>query len=266
MTTHAANVESEFELATRPGLDKLLNQSPNTKITYVDASPHVITTFENFDEEEWLGVTPEHLNPQIITRWSAARDAMQLNQLDKGKKTVVLYAIDKPRVCMKDGHYCVYFLDSIVNMVRGGYNRSGYDNIQTEFFYWSPEMPHLVVKQAHMIKTWFENHPRLQMVLNWPNLDFAKRSTYEIVTRSIIYPEWDMSTYQCLKPTSCVWSEWDYWFFEKHKESRAYHHWTKGIDNIQHRIDKKYLAYNFQGRFEGFVGMINGHFVLDKVD
>lgn len=260
----AENVEAEFDLATRPGLDRLIAASPTTKITYIDVSKHIVDAFNQIDGEEWLQTTPEHLNPQLITRWSLARDKSQLLQLDQGKKTVSVFAIDKPRICIKDGRYCLYFLDLIINMVRGGRNRPGYDNAQVELFYWTPELPEIVIKQAHMIMNWFKSHPKLESILAWPNHDFSKRTALEILTRSIIYPEWNMNTFQCNKPTSAVWSEWDSWFFSQYRETNSFHQWLKGVNFVQSNIDKKYLNYNFHGRFEGFVGMINGHFALDS--
>lgn len=261
-TTDAANVEAEFELTTRPGLDRILAASPTTKISYVDISDHTVDLYNQFDGEEWLKTTAEHLHPQYVTRWAGTRDRDQLVQLDSGRRTAVLFGVDKPKVCIKDGRYCVYFVDIVANSFRGGWNRPEYDNLTYEFFYWTPDLPAIVIKQAHLIKQWFQSNPRLQPLLTWPNHDYAKRTAYELIIRSIIYPEWNLGTFQVNKSTSAVWSEWDAWFFQQYRDTQAWQTWMAGIDYVQSHIDKKYLAYNFQGRFDGFVGMINGHFDL----
>lgn len=266
MTTDPNNVEAEYDLTTRPGIDRILSASPSTKITYVDISDHTVDLYNRFDGEEWLQTTAEHLHPQYVTRWAGTRDRDQLVQLDTGRRTAILFGVDKPKVCIKDGRYCVYFVDIVANSFRGGWNRSEYDNLHYEFFYWTPDLPDIVIKQAHLIKQWFESHPRLKPLLAWPNHDYAKRTAYELIVRSIIYPEWDLGTFQVNKSTSAVWSEWDSWFFQQYRDSKAMATWLAGLDHIQKNVDKKYLAYNFQDRFEGFVGMINGHFCLDKLD
>lgn len=260
--TDAANVEAEFDLTTRPGLDRILAASPTTKISYVDISDHTVDLYNQFDGEEWLKTTAEHLHPQYVTRWAGTRDRDQLVQLDSGRRTAVLFGVDKPKVCIKDGRYCLYFVDIVANSFRGGWNRPEYDNLTYEFFYWTPDLPAIVIKQAHLIKRWFQSNPRLQPLLTWPNHDYAKRTAYELIIRSIIYPEWNLGTFQVNKSTSSVWSEWDAWFFQQYRDTQAWQTWMAGVDYVQSHIDKKYLAYNFQGRFDGFVGMINGHFDL----
>lgn len=257
------NIEAEYDLTTRPGLDRIKAASPQTKIVYVDISDAVIQQFDRFDGEEWLTTTPEFLHPQYVTRWEATRDRDQLLQLDRGQRTVILFGVDKPRVCIRDGRYCVYFLDIIANSFRGGWNRPEYTNLDYEFFYWSPDMPAIIVKQAHMIRQWFEHNPKLRPLLVWPNLDYIKRQAYEVIVRSIIYPAWDIARFQCAKVTSTVWSEWDHWFFTSQQSTTVYESWLKGLTAVQNRVDRRFLNYDLQGRFDGFVGMINGHFYLE---
>lgn len=257
-----ANIEAEYDLTTKPGLDRIRLASPRTKITYVDISESTLQQFDRLDGAEWLNTTAEHLHPQYVTRWAGTRDRDQLVQLDRGGRTVILFGVDKPKVCIKDGRYCTYFVDVVVNSFRGGWNRPEYTNLDYVFFYWTPDFPEIVIKQSHLIKDWFERNPALKPILAWPNHDYNKRQAYEIIARSIIYPEWDLGVFQCNKTTSSVWSEWDNWFFDQYKNSPIYAAWFEGIEHVQKTIDRRFLAYNFDGRFEGFTGMINGHFYL----
>lgn len=260
----ARNIEAEFELATRPGLNRIIDASPNTKITYLDVSDATVNNFKALDGEEWLGVTVEHLHPQFVTRWSSTREHNQLKQLDRGLKTAVLFGVDKPRICIKDNRYHLYFIDIIANSFKGAYNRPEYDNFEHVFFFWTPDMPEIIIKQAHMIMKWFELNPQFKPILDWPSNSYGKRQTYEIITRGIVYPEWDLSTFQCVKTTSTVYSEWDDWFFKEFQGTSVYDNWFKGISYVEKNIDKKYLKYDFNNRFDGFVGMVNGFFSLEK--
>ena len=185
----ARNIEAEFDLTARDGLNWIKNVSPGTKITYLDISDAVVEHFNQFDGAEWLRNTVEHLNPQIVTRWSSTREYTQLQQLDKGQKTAVVFGVDKPRVCIKDNRYHAYFLDVVINSFHGPFNNSDYTNLTTEFFYWAPNFPEIVIKQAHLIRRWFEANPALKFILEWPNSGWNRRQAYEIITRSIVYPE-----------------------------------------------------------------------------
>jgi hypothetical protein len=218
------------------------------------------------DGEEWLKNTVEHLHPQYVTRWSMTRDKNQLITMDRGLRTAILFGVDKPKVCIKNGQYHTYFVDIVANSFRGGFNRPEYDNMDYVFFYWTPDMPEIIVKQSHMIRRWFELNPQLKPILQWPNSDYTKRQAYEIIVRSIIYPEWNLNTFQCAKTTSTVYSEWDDWFFKEFRGTSTYDSWFKGIAHVEKHVDKKYLKYDFDNRFDGFVGMINGFFALGNTD
>lgn len=260
------NIEAEFDLTTRQGLENIRNRSPKTKISYYDVSSATLDCFNRYDGEEWLTTTTEHLNPHYVTRWCATREKQQLLTLDKGHKVAVVSGIDKPRISIKDGRYCVTFIDTIVNNNQGGYNNSDYNNWDTVFFFWDPDLPEIVVKQAHLIKKWFNSNPALKPLLLWPNHDFIKRQAYEVISRAIIYPQWNLSTFQCQKTKSAVWCDWDDWFFTGFKNTAVYSAWYKGIEYVEKNVDKKYLKYTFDNKFDGFVGMINGHFYLESAD
>jgi hypothetical protein len=63
-----------------------------------------------------------------------------------------------------------------------------------------------------------------------------------------------------------VYSEWDDWFFKEFRGTSTYDSWFKGIAHVEKHVDKKYLKYDFDNRFDGFVGMINGFFALGNTD
>lgn len=262
--TNPKNIEAEFDLTTRQGLEQIKNRSPQTKITYYDVSQATLDHYRLYNGEEWLKTTTEHLNPHYVVRWSNTRERTQLLTLDRGQRTAVVAGVDKPRLCIKDNRYAVYFLDTLVNNCQGGYNNNDYDNIDLVLFYWDPDLPEIVVKQAHMIMRWFEQNPALKPIIQWPSHSYTSRQTYEVISRSVIYPQWPLNSFQCQKPGSTVWCDWDNWFFEGFRDSVEYQCWHKGLEYIERNVDKKYLKFDFENRFDGFVGMINGHFYLQN--
>jgi hypothetical protein len=265
VSTDARNVEAEFSRTVVPGINRIIQRSPNTKITYRDISKSVLDIYDQADGESWLDLTCEHLNPGFITRWSGTLESDQLITLDKGFQSVIVNGTDKPKICIKDDKkYYLYLLDIFVNQGRGATNLPEYDNINYECFYWSPDLPEILVKQGHLIRRWFEQNPILKHLLQWPNSNQTNRTTYEKIIRSIIYPQYDFNTFQVDKVSSTVTCEWDYWFFKNHTNTRAHHNWQQGINWVEQNIDKKFLRYDFVGKFEGFGGFIQGHFPLQK--
>jgi len=261
--TDARNNEAEFELTAKPGLEWIKSVSPNTKITYHDISVHIVDILDKFDGEEWVGQVTEHLNPQNLGRYSGIKFRDQRLLLDKGFRTAMVYGADKPKVCIKDDKYCVYFVDVITNNFKAVSINHDYDNMVPEYFFWSPDLPVIVVKQAHVIKKWFEFNSALKPVLAWPNHNWSHRNTYETILRPLIYPNWDYRRFQVNKPSSTIYCEIDNWFFKYFKDSRQYHTWQQGVNFVESNIDKKYLNYTFNKKFNGLVGMINGHFFLE---
>lgn len=261
--TDARNIEAEFDLTTKPGLEAIKNASPTTKITYLDISDAVVEKFTQFDGEEWLSATNEHLHPQFVTRYCATREKDQLTNLDKGLKTAVVFGTDKPRITIKDGKYYVYFIDTIVNSHKAPSNRPEYTNLDHVLFYWSAECPDIVIKQAHMIRRWFDSNPALKPLIAWPNHDYSKRQAYEYIARSIVYPGWDIGKFQCVKTSNSVYSEWDNWFFQEFKGTTLYQNWHKGVQYVETHVDKKFLNYTIDNEFNGFIGFINGHFCIN---
>jgi hypothetical protein len=261
--TDVRNLEAEFDLTTNPGLDRIRQRSPHTKISYRDICDSVLDVFNRADGESWLTLTSEHLNPGYMSRWTATGDRSQLIMLDRGLNTVMVSGIDKPKICIRDdGGYYLYFVDILVNNGRGSVNLPEYDNINYELFYWTPDMPEISIKQAHLVRRWFENNPMLKYLLTWPNTSHANRTTYEKIIKSIIYARYDSNTFQVDKPTSTVTCEWDDWFFREHKNTLAFHTWKQGIDWVEQNIDRRFLTYDFSGKFEGFGGFIQGPFAL----
>lgn len=261
--TDPRNIEAEFELTVRPGLEWIRNVSPKTKITYQDVSNDILEYLTKYDGEEWLGQITEHLNPQNLGRFSAPKTLHQRLLLDRGKKTALIYGADKPKICIKDGKYCVYFVDVLANNFKGVSINHDYNNMTPEFFFWTPDLPEIVVKQAHILRKWFNANPALKSILTWPNFSWTHRTTYETIVRSIIYPRWNLSRFQVDKPHFVVYSEWDNWFFKHFSDSYVYWNWKKGVDHVLSNVDSKYLSYTFDKTFNGFVGMINGHFCLE---
>ena len=244
----AANEFSEFEYAALPLLKWLQSVSPKTKITVHDFSLDVINDNLTWDENfiHWCG---DYVTPGCVVRYTHASQKESLNLFDKGKKVGILFGTDKPKVFVRDGKMYVMFVDRAVHSAIPASVNNGYTNTEVELFYWHPHAMAMVAKQCHMIKRWFEHsqNQRLQYMLDFEWLrNPHNRTAYEALVKGIVYPDYDLSTFQCNKPTRSTYQEWDYWMGD-FKDTQGYKTFMRGMAHLYSNVSTEFLASNTTG-------------------
>lgn len=247
------NTLSEFKYAALPLLNWLKTQAPKTKITIYDYSVDMLTT--KYDEG-WVLHTKDYFQPGHAFKHNpiAAKEHKEL--ADSGKSICVLYGVDKPKVCIKDKKWYMYFIDVIANHCVG--TVGDYTNITNEYFFWTPDLPEMVLKQAHVVVNWFNlpQNQHLQYLCRWPNYSYTQRSAYEHIVKPLIYPDYDPTTFQTNKPSNSFYNEMDYWFYTNLKDTEQYQTWKAGLHFLVDKIDPKFFNYEI-GEPVGFVGFLS---------
>lgn len=243
----ASNEHSEFEYAAKPLLEWLKKVSPRTKITVHDFSLDVLNDNLTWDENfiHWCG---DYVTPGCVVRYTHASLKDSLNLFDKGKRVGMLFGTDKPRFFIKDQQLYLRFMDRVVHSATPSAVNNGYDNTEVELFYWAPtpSATALVAKQCHMIRDWF-NHPmnhRMRFMLdnNWL-ANPSNRTVFESMCKTIIYPDYDASTFQVNKPARSVYQEWDYWMGD-FTNTQGYKTFMRGMMHLYKNIDASFLKFN----------------------
>jgi len=236
------NTLSEWEFAAKPLLEWIATNYPSVKITVHDYTENLIREADEKDES-WIYRTRHYLQPGHINKY-------QTNGLDEHKRLAernlricVLWGVDKPKVTIKDGKFFFYFVDGQASHSDQAIGE--HTNITNEFFYWSPDACKLLAKQVHTIKNWFEQpaHNNMQNVLHWPNSNFSGRTIYEQIVKAVIYPEYDLSTFQTNKPTNNIWNEMDFWFHHNFAGTKPYQVWESGIDYLLKNLNKEFVEH-----------------------
>jgi hypothetical protein len=256
------NTLSEFKYAALPVLNWLKTRAPRTKITIYDYSVDMLTT--SYDEG-WVLNTKDYFQPGHAFKHNpiAAKEHKEL--ADSGKNICVLYGVDKPKVCIKDKKWYMYFIDVIANHSVG--TVGDYTNLTNEYFFWTPDLPELVLKQAHIVINWF-NLPQnqyLQYLCRWPNYSYTQRSAYEHIVKPLIYPHYDPTTFQTNKPSNSFYNEMDYWFYTNLKDTDQYRIWKAGLRFLVDKIDPKFFNYEM-GEPVGFVGFLSPFHYLGEAE
>jgi hypothetical protein len=256
--TKPENTLSEWRYAAQPFLQWIATHSPRTKITVHDYSENMLNS--NHDES-WVLRTKDYFQPGHAFKHTV--DAVHSHKLtlDQGKRVCMLWGVDKPKVCIKDGKWYLYFMDIQANNANPEVGQ--WDNVTNEYFYWSPDLPELLCKQAHIIRRWFDHSANqyLQHLARWPNHSFAQRTTFEHIVKPLIYPDYDPTTFQTSKPTNSFYNEMDHWFYTNFQHTHTYKVWQAGLEYLVSNIDTKFFNKEM-GRPVGFVGFISPFYYL----
>jgi len=248
------NTLAESEFAAKPLLNWVSTNYPNVKITIHDYSADMLNNEDQ--DESWVNSSREFLQPGHATKFPNYQTIEQLRTANTGKSICVLYGIDKPKMCIRDGEWYLYFMDFQANYANPDVGE--YDNITNEYFYWTPDFPEICLKQAHIIRNWFNmpENRHLQFLTRWPNHSVSQRTAYESLIKPLIYFDYDPLTFQVSKPGNNFYSGMDYWFYKNYKDHKLYHVWQAGISFVEKNIDPKFFNKEFD-KAVGFVGFLS---------
>jgi hypothetical protein len=260
---HAENTLSEREFAAEPLLRWIRTNYPKVKVTVQDYAENLFTGDYLNKDESWVFNTREYFQPAHGIKHNNFNTREHRLLADSGKKICALYGVDKPKISLLDGSWYASFIDLQAN--HGAPIVEDYTNITTELFYWSPDLPELSVKQAHLVKNWFDipHNINLRHLVRWPNHGIAQRSAYEQIIKPIIYPDYDPETWQTTKPTNNFYNEMDHWFHANLKGTSLYNTWEAGIEFLKNKIDHKYLVHEC-GKPVGLIGFVSPLYYLGK--
>ena len=258
----AENTLSEWHFAAKPILQKLAISHPTIKITMHDFSQNIL---DYKGDESWVENARDYLHPEHTFKHDPLGLDGHKQLAESGKSICILYGIDKPKICIRDGRWYLYFLDIQANHSQP--TTGPYTNLTTEYFYWQADIPELIIKQAHTIRNWFmtPHAKHLQFLMRWPNHSPAQRNAYEQIARPLIYEDYDPTTWQTMKSTNNFYSEMGWWFFKNFSETRFYEVWKAGVAHMVDKIDPKFFTYEM-GRPVGFVGFMDTFYDLGPTD
>ena len=258
--TKPENTLSEWKYAAQPLLQWIATHAPKTKITMQDYSQDMLNS--NHDES-WVFRTKDYFQPGHAFKHTADAVDSHKQTLDQGKRVCMLWGVDKPKVCIKDSKWYLYFMDVQANNANPEVGQ--WSNVTNEYFYWTPDLPELLCKQAHIIRKWFDlpSNTYLQHLARWPNYSFAQRTTFEHIVKPLLYPDYDPATFQTSKPTNSFYNEMDYWFYTNFQDTHVYRVWQAGLQHLVNNIDTKYFNKEL-GKPVGFVSFISPFYYLGE--
>lgn len=239
--TSNLNYYSEVEYAAVAHLKKYKNSlHPNTKISINDFSK---TGLELLNKEDWFDSSPLCLSVSIsgILRQIAQEyDGYHLKLQEKDKSIVYVLGIDKPLVYFDGTDYFCYFTDTSTYhyITPVDFNKSSINSVSTEFFYWTPDMPEIVIKQAQNIKKQCEENPWAKFMASEALTRHI--SEYRSVLHPVIYPDYTCEQFQTEKPSTHIMRPMDNWFWQTASKN-VQGNYLSMVDWLGQNTNSKYM-------------------------
>lgn len=217
-----------------------LQAKQNFQYRVVDLTSLQVDYFaQQSNRYDWIYEMSMSWTPNNVSRQNWHRNIPEwANIIDSGKKLCILYGLDKPRLSHINGKFCVRFLD-VVDVAATATSMSGQQPYTNELFYWTPDLPKLIIKQAHIIKRYLQGDiTKLSDVsLHKSDVVFKeyqgkKYWLSHAGLHRLIYHSWQENKIVCGKPASAMFSDRDHWFFNIQQEHSVKKVWSMGIEKL----------------------------------
>lgn len=243
-----ANLISEWDFSAKPTLEYVSKNFPRTKITLIDG----LDRLTNEDYEDTCTLVLAH-NYVIIKRHRKIEERLREISDNVTKNFAVLPGIDKPHVVVKNNVFAAIFDDNRC-FLKSDY-ADGYHRV-VEYFYWTPDFPEIPIKQTQLLYQAIAANPSIRyffdVAMTTPeqrlsdHYRFYKRN----VVSDVVYPTWDLKTFQAIKSDSVVNSLHYQWATDL--DDQAIDSWRSSVNARLTMIDDKYLDKKDDGTLRGY--------------
>lgn len=259
---------AEIKKVAVPETQKILEQHPYIKHRIIDLSSLINDTMKTKDAyDNLIYMSNKVFSPNQLARtYLRERIEDYKKIINSGKSLCFVYGAEKPYVTQFNGKFGVRFYDMLDNAVGVRTQQLNRPWEHDEFFYWSPEIPELIIKQAHLLMKALKAAPYISVtektqVTRWETYEpmasrqhinnklqntlFAlpevanafmikKDMRYELTPdglHRVIYHKWDPDTFTNGKPWSTIFSWRDGWWFNDKTDMNRLH-FTKRIRQL----------------------------------
>ena len=200
--------------------------------------------------EDWIYQNSYNLTPQC-TAYSWFDQDPYVQDIVMQGKTCVVRGCDKPRLIYKDGKWHYAFLDVVLTGATSASNfKDNTFNTTTEFFFWSPDCPKLLRKQAHLVTRKLEStFSREECEKRFTHDSSFNQHQYYNIIEPIVYGKYVMQNLGEEKPYFYLPKAWctsvnhkDFWFFKAKNELKDENElYVKGIQTLKQKINSKHF-------------------------
>lgn len=241
------NTISETIYAQMPLIKHIASKYPSLKVTIHDYFEDMLS----YKPEEWLYTCDDWIHPSSAARYNFEKHNHLKKLAESGKRIAFVYGIDKPHIIKWSNNQLYSILtDLTVNVARPPF-RQQYFNVDNVLFYWTPELPQMMVKQSHVVARWMHKSANTESLSYMNDRDKMNNETfteqryryskYERAIVPAIYPSTYRKVFQAEKPVRFFLGEHDNWFYKHHSSLKAHDMMMSDVRNFFKKIDSKYL-------------------------
>jgi len=223
-----------------PKIEQVKHRQPGIKHTIIDLTKLTLDYFNNKETKfDWIYHMNGYVNPNCASRQDIKQQVPEWrNMIDAGQRVGFIYGLDKPRVTGLNGKFYFRFVDFIDNAVTANTQMLNRPGDFDELFYWTPDLPEIVIKQAHVVKRFLKQATSttpyvtttdtgivstvIDKKVHWLSLDGIN---------NLVYPKWKPVLYQ-VKPPSIFFTPRDEWFFNLSDSDPAKSSWRIGLEHV----------------------------------
>lgn len=256
----ANNTVSETMMAQMPLMDKISKSNPNIKITIHDYFDDIL----KMKTDEWIYESSAHwIHFSGSTRHSLDKFPHIKDMAEAGKKIGVIYGIDKPIICRgESGNLYTVVMDPVVNVVTPHF-KDKYPNVESVLFYYSPDMPELMIKQAHEVCRWIHKPENAHA----KGVLWDKSKSLQFNTNVERGSNWQRSIIPCIYPSTrdqhSVWQaakqglgfrggfQIDNWILQMYGQEKFVQMVESDLKLFIKKIDMKYIIS--EDKADGFI-------------
>lgn len=228
----------EVEHIAKPILREILKKHKINVIEW-DWTDYILDSFTDLD---WIWRVGGRFGANMWARANFHNVFKHHRRLeDAGKKVAFVWGIDKPRLVHDGENIYHVFLDVLLSTGTGNSSNildRAWEN--DEYFFWSANMPKLVVKQAHTVINHLTKTNQLDVIPHMNNMGGWHDPRYYAAVKPILYPEWRAETWQVIKPSSPTYNETDKWLFDTRPDS--YHRWESSLKEVERIVGPEWLS------------------------
>jgi len=247
------NYMFEYTHAAYPLIKYVNTYYPGIKITVLD---YIDETLEIIKNNEFHKFSQSGVLLSVATGWQYSI----FSHLKNKNKAAIVYGIDKPRIRFnrENKKFESFFID--INGVYGHFDELNFEYVpQVEYFYYTPDMPQIVIKQSQLIKQYIENillskniYQCKDLCLENPQGNKNLKIVFNVHSdpiKKILYKDWNTEVFQVKKIFSMYYSEVGYWFYKDNyidDKIKKYHQGQ--LNEILHGVNYNFLTFDSTNR------------------
>jgi hypothetical protein len=234
------SLSSEIYQAAIPKFEELKTKNPHIKFRLLDLTEFELEHFSlTKNKFNWIYEMNAYFNPNNASRFNFGMKIKEwADMIHAGKRVCILTGLDKPRILHVDGKFVFRFID-FIDCAATVSSMAGLQPWTDELFYWTPDMPEILIKQGHLIKNYLAGDVTTLPFMSLQKSDLAYKKhlgkKYWLSNHGVhklIYPNWNIDTFTLGKPSSILFTPRDNWFFNLQPEHLVRKNWETGLDKL----------------------------------